>query len=144
MTSTKPYLLRAIYEWCVDQGLTPYITVVVDPWTRVPQQFVKNGQIVLNLGVDAVHQLSMGNEEITFQARFSGAAFPVVVPVNTVIAIFARENGQGMAFEVEPSTRSQLSEHQADESNASDNVSDNGDTLNPEPSGNRPRLVRIK
>jgi stringent starvation protein B len=100
MQSTKPYLIRAIHEWCADQGLTPYLTVSVDATTRVPREFVKDDQIVLNVGLEATHQLQMGNEEITFQARFGGRSFPVVVPVERVAAIYARENGEGMAFEV--------------------------------------------
>lgn len=81
MVSTKPYFVRAIFEWCVDQGFTPYVNVVVGPHTRVPREFVRDGQIVLNVGPDATSQLLMGNEEITFQARFNGVAFSVVVPV---------------------------------------------------------------
>ena len=100
MISTKPYLVRAIFEWCVDQGFVPYLTVAVDAHTRVPREHVKEGQITLNIGPEAAHQLLLGNEEITFQARFNGSAFPVVVPMDAVAAIFARENGQGMAFEV--------------------------------------------
>ena len=100
MQSTKPYLIRAIHEWCADQGFTPYLSVSVDATTRVPREFVKEGQIVLNVGLEATHQLLMGNEEITFQARFGGRAFPVVVPIERVAAIYASENGEGMAFEV--------------------------------------------
>ena len=100
MQSTKPYLIRAIHEWCADQGFTPYLAVKVDATTRVPREFVKDGEIVLNVGIEATHQLSMANEEITFQARFGGKAFPVVVPIERVAAIYARENGEGMAFEV--------------------------------------------
>lgn len=100
MNSTKPYLIRAIHEWCVDQGFTPYLGVAVDAATRVPREFVKDGQIVLNLGLEATHQLLLGNDEITFQARFGGKAFPVVVPIARVMAIYARENGEGMAFEL--------------------------------------------
>jgi stringent starvation protein B len=100
MVSTKPYLIRAIYEWCADQGYTPYLAVQVDESTRVPREFVRDGQIVLNVSPDATHQMLMGNDEITFQTRFNGASFPVVVPVEAVLAIYARENGQGMAFEV--------------------------------------------
>jgi stringent starvation protein B len=98
--STKPYLVRAIWEWCADQGLTPYLAVTVDGRTRVPREFVREGQIVLNVGNDACHQLVMGNEEISFQARFSGKVFSVLVPLDRVAAIYAKENGQGMAFEV--------------------------------------------
>ena len=104
MISTKPYLVRAIYEWCVDQGFVPYLTVTVDARTRVPREHVKDGQITLNIGPDASHQLMLGNDDITFQARFNGAAFPVVVPVDAVAAIFARENGLGMSFDVSPGT----------------------------------------
>jgi stringent starvation protein B len=99
MTSTKPYLIRAIYEWCADEGFTPYLAVQVDARTQVPREFVKDGQIVLNICADATHQMLLGNDEITFQARFNGASFPVAVPVATVAAIYARENGQGMAFD---------------------------------------------
>lgn len=100
MKSTKPYLIRAIHEWCADQGFTPYLAVKVDATTRVPREFVKDGEIVLNVGLEATHQLLLGNEEITFQARFGGKAFPVVVPIERVAAIYASENGEGMAFEV--------------------------------------------
>ena len=110
MISTKPYLIRAIYEWCVDQGFVPYLTVIVDARTRVPREHVKEGQITLNIGLEAAHQLTCGNEEITFQARFNGLAFPVVVPIDAVAAIFARENGQGMAFEVAPAMAPQDNE----------------------------------
>lgn len=98
--STKPYLLRAIYDWCTDQGYTPHITVVVDGYAQVPQEHVKNGEIVLNVGALATNRLQIGNELIEFQARFGGVARSIVVPVNNVSAIYARETGQGMAFEV--------------------------------------------
>ncbi|MBI4989777.1 MAG: ClpXP protease specificity-enhancing factor [Rhodocyclales bacterium] len=98
--STKPYLLRALYEWCADQGFTPYISVQVDAHTLVPRQYVRDGQIVLNLGAEAVQNLHMGNDLITCQARFDGAAQSLSIPVGNVAAIYARENGQGMAFEV--------------------------------------------
>lgn len=104
MQSQKPYLIRALHEWCVDQGLTPYISVAVDAITRVPHEYVKNGEIVFNIGPEATHQLQLGNEDITFQGRFGGRVFPVVVPVARVAAIYARENGQGMTFEVTNST----------------------------------------
>jgi stringent starvation protein B len=102
MATTKPYLIRAIHEWCTDEGLTPYLAVQVDERTQVPREFVRDGQIVLNISTTATHQLLLGNDEISFQTRFNGAAFPVVVPVDAVVAIYARENGQGMAFEVTP------------------------------------------
>ena len=106
MPSTKPYLIRAIHEWCTDQGLTPYLAVSVDASTRVPREFVKDGEIVLNVASEATHQMTLGNEEISFQARFNGRPFPVVVPIERVSAIYARENGQGMAFEVGESSGS--------------------------------------
>lgn len=100
--TTKPYLVRAIHEWCIDEGFTPYMSVVVDARTRVPREHVKDGQIVLNLGPEATHQLAMGNELITFSARFNGVAQGLSIPVANISAIYARENGQGMAFEVVP------------------------------------------
>ncbi len=102
LASSKPYLIRAIHEWCVDQGFTPYMTVIVDGNTKVPREYVKEGQIVLNLGPEATHQLAMGNDCITFSARFSGVAQALLIPVANIAAIFARENGQGMTFEVVP------------------------------------------
>jgi stringent starvation protein B len=100
VVSTKPYLLRALYEWCVDQGFTPYVSVQVDAHTLVPRQYVRDGQIVLNLGAEAVQNLHMGNDLITCQARFGGVAQTLSIPIDNVAAIYARENGQGMAFEV--------------------------------------------
>lgn len=99
--STKPYLLRAIWEWCVDQGFTPYLATLVDDQTRVPPGYAREGQIVLNLSPDATGQMQMANDFITFQARFGGVAHSLVIPVANVVAIYARENGQGMAFEPE-------------------------------------------
>jgi stringent starvation protein B len=101
--STKPYLLRALYEWCTDNGFTPHIAVRVDAATRVPRQFVRNDEIVLNISFEATSQLQMGNEWIEFSARFSGKSHKIEVQVANVLAIYARENGQGMAFPVEPS-----------------------------------------
>jgi stringent starvation protein B len=96
--STKPYLIRAIYEWCADNGYTPHLAVAVDHWVRVPMEFVKNGEIVLNIGMGATRNLRMGNDLIEFSARFSGASRQIEVPVANVIGIYARENGQGLAF----------------------------------------------
>lgn len=101
IVSTKPYLIRAIHEWCVDQGYTPHIAVVIDAQVKVPPGYAQDGQIVLNLGPDATSDLLMGNEFITFQARFGGAAHALRIPVSHVLAIYARENGHGMAFEAE-------------------------------------------
>jgi stringent starvation protein B len=99
-TSTKPYLLRAIYEWCTDNGYTPYLAAMVDAHTQVPKEFVKNDEIVLNISFSATSGLKMENDLIRFHARFGGVSREIVVPVENVIAIYARENGQGMAFEV--------------------------------------------
>jgi stringent starvation protein B len=98
--STKPYLLRAIHEWCSDSGFTPYIAVSVDEHTVVPADFVRAGEIVLNISLSATNRLSIGNELIEFQARFGGMAQELSIPVDNVSAIYARENGHGMAFEV--------------------------------------------
>lgn len=97
--STKPYLLRAIYEWCTDNGYTPYLAATVDASTQVPREFVKNGEIVLNVSFSATSGLNMGNELIAFHARFGGVSRDISIPVENVVAIYARENGQGMAFE---------------------------------------------
>jgi stringent starvation protein B len=96
--STKPYLIRAIHEWCTDSSLTPCISVQVDANTRVPAEFVKNGEIVLNIGHDATHRLTIGNELIQFAARFNGVSRECSIPVEAVTGIFARENCQGLAF----------------------------------------------
>lgn len=101
-SSTRPYLIRALYEWCTDNGFTPYVAVAVDDRVQVPREYVKDGEIVLNIGLDATSALKLGNEFIEFMARFAGTAREIMVPVNQVMAIYARENGQGMAFSVEP------------------------------------------
>ncbi|HEY8027706.1 MAG TPA: ClpXP protease specificity-enhancing factor [Burkholderiaceae bacterium] len=98
--STKPYLLRAIYEWCTDNGFTPYLAAMVDGQTRVPREFVKDGEIVLNISFSATSSLKMDNDLIHFSARFGGVARDIAIPVENVVAIYARENGQGMAFDV--------------------------------------------
>jgi len=98
--STKPYLIRAIYEWCTDNGLTPYLAVHVDDQTVVPREYVQNDEIVLNIGALATSRLTLGNDFVDFQARFGGVARAISVPIKNVSAIYARENGQGMAFEV--------------------------------------------
>ena len=97
----KPYLLRALYEWCVDNGYTPHLAVKVDSHTQVPTEHVRNGEITLNVGPSAVHKLQMGNDVIEFSARFGGVARHISVPVANVYALYARETGHGMTFEVE-------------------------------------------
>lgn len=96
--STRPYLIRALYEWCTDNGFTPYVAVSVDESVQVPREYVKNNEIVLNIGFAATSALQLGNEFIEFKARFAGSAREILVPISHVIAIYARENGQGMAF----------------------------------------------
>ncbi|MCB1929263.1 MAG: ClpXP protease specificity-enhancing factor [Rhodocyclaceae bacterium] len=99
--STKPYLIRAIHEWCVDQRFTPYIAAVVDGEARVPPGYARDGQIVLNVSTEATNGLQLGNDLVTFQARFAGKVQSISIPVRNILAIYARENGHGMAFEVE-------------------------------------------
>jgi stringent starvation protein B len=141
LPSTKPYLLRAIWEWCCDNGFTPYIAVQVDGRTRVPREFIRDGQIVLNIGPDASNKLVIGNDFIEFQARFGGIARQLSVPVQQVSAIYARENGAGMAFEID-------AEPAGGEAGEAEPVSDGGDEEPPpeppRPEGGRPKLQRIK
>ena len=99
-TSTRPYLIRALHEWCTDNGFTPYLAVFVTPGVQVPMEYVKNNEIVLNVGFEATSGLNLGNEFIEFKARFGGSSRDIAVPVDHVVAIYARENGQGMAFPV--------------------------------------------
>jgi len=142
LPSTKPYLLRAIWEWCCDNGFTPHIAVEVDERTRVPREFVRDGQIVLNLGPDATKKLLIGNDFIDFQARFGGVARDLSVPVERVSAIYARENGAGMAFEVDG----------AEDEGTAEFIDAGGAAVEPEepppepprPEAGRPWLQRIK
>jgi stringent starvation protein B len=132
-TSTKPYLLRAVYEWCVDNGYTPQIAVLVDERTRVPTEHVRDGEIILNIGPLAAIRLKMGNDIIECSARFSGVAQDLVIPVAAVTGIYARETGQGMSFEPE----------KAAEGSAQGGAGET-DPKNPQKPGNRPALRRIK
>ena len=111
-TSTRPYLIRALHDWCTDNGFTPYIAVFVDGSVQVPLEYVKNNEIVLNVGFEATSALKLGNELIEFKARFGGTSREIAVPIDHVIAIYARENGQGMAFPMpsEPTTSSDPAE----------------------------------
>jgi len=155
-TSTRPYLLRALHEWCTDNGYTPYVAVLVDETVQVPQEYVKNGEIVLNVSYDATSGMKLGNEFIEFKARFAGTAREIIVPVNRVLAIYARENGQGMAFpmpvqsapastepspkKTTPAPKKTLSS--VDVSSSAHKPSD--DESPPPPSGGRPSLTRVK
>ena len=137
-TSTKPYLLRAIFEWCVDSGFTPYISVLIDSQTRVPMEYAKDGEIVLNIGPLATSHLLMGNEFIECTARFSGVARELLIPVAAVTAIYARENGQGMSFPAETHDSPPQSQKPDREATSADGPEP------PKPSGGRPTLRRIK
>src|SRR5215831_7155304 len=98
--SAKPYLIRAICEWCADNSLTPYLAVKVNRLTRVPTSFVKNGEIVLNVSAGATRRLTIDNERIQFTARFNGVSHEVSVPIGAVSGVFAKETGYGFAFTV--------------------------------------------
>ena len=103
MTSSRPYIARALYDWILDNDCTPYILVdAARNGVEVPREFIKDGQIVLNVSPSAVRALHMGDDIITFDGRFGGEALTIVVPLDALMAIYARENGQGMVFEVEP------------------------------------------
>ena len=132
--STRPYLLRALHEWCTDSGFTPYVAVLVDETVQVPQEYVKNGEIVLNVSYDATSGLRLGNDYIEFKARFAGVAREILIPVNRVLAIYARENGQGMAFPMSVST--DTDPEPPTPASPSPNKSS--------PSSTRPTLTRIK
>ena len=156
-SSTRPYLLRALHEWCTDNGYTPYVAVLVDDTVQVPQEYVKNGEIVLNVSYDATSGMKLGNEFIEFKARFAGTAREIIVPVNRVLAIYARENGQGMAFPMpvanaQPGTESS-SKTQAPpprktlssvESSATDRKPPEDEPPTPPSAGGRPSLTRVK
>lgn len=135
LPSTKPYLLRAIWEWCCDNGFTPYIAVQVDLRTKVPREFINDGQIVLNIGPDATSQFQIGNELIEFQARFGGVSRKISVPVEQVSAIYSRENGAGMAFDIDSTEAAKIDEVAED---------DESPPEPPRPEGGRPKLQRIK
>jgi len=169
-TSTRPYLIRALHDWCTDNGFTPYLAVFVDKTVQVPREYVKNNEIVLNVSFDATSQLQLGNEFIEFKARFGGVARDIMVPVDHVIAIYARENGQGMAFPVPTAAQAEADTESAEPSageprksggirlapvsSAADDEPDaetetetvDGPPTEPEPpaGGGRPSLRRIK
>jgi stringent starvation protein B len=160
-TSTRPYLIRALHEWCTDNGFTPYLAVHVDNLVQVPSEYVKNQEIVLNVGFEATSGLKLGNEFIEFKARFGGVAREIIVPVDHVVAIYARENGQGMAFpapaseavpSASPAGKGPLgaagTPHLAVVDDGGDTAVDASDDTRddepPPPNGPRPMLKRIK
>ncbi len=155
--STKPYLLRALYEWCVDNGFTPHLAVTVDSRSQVPSEYVKNGEIVLNISPSAVHKLQMGNELIEFSARFAGVARQISVPVTCVHALYARETNRGMTFEVDSTKPALQTEAEKEPANgASSNeagptplpaplsIAGAAPTEPTKPTGGKPQLRRIK
>lgn len=112
LTPTRPYLARAMYEWICDNKLTPYLLVdATQPYTDVPAQFIQDGQIVLNIVPHAVHQLLMSNEAISFSARFGGVSRDLYVPINAVLGIYAKENGQGLFFDPDEYANTQVDEN---------------------------------
>ena len=159
--STKPYLLRALYEWCTDSGFTPYLAVKVDAATTVPMEYVRKGEIILNISYGATSSLKMDNDAIHFRARFAGVSREIYVPVQNVLAIYANENGQGMAFDVSttaaempeadasapaPATAPALSavpDSSPDTAPEAPPAPDNGGDEPPK-KGGRPTLTRIK
>ncbi len=149
--STKPFLVRAIYEWCMDSGFTPYISVVVDANTRVPMEYVRNGEIVLNIGPLAANKLQLGNEFVELQARFGGIAREISVPISAVSAVYARENGRGMSFDTdqrqstafEPDGLALASTQVSESDSAEPAPPETPDTPPARPSG-KPTLRRIK
>ena len=142
-TSTKPYMLRALHEWCTDNGYTPQIVVQVDANTLVPPAHVRDGQITLNIGALATNRLVIGNEAVEFQARFSGVTENLYVPIANVVAIYARETGAGMGFEAEASTASVEPSESSD--HARQGETDSPDTDGPKPPENkRPKLSIVK
>ncbi len=130
--SNKPYLIRALHQWCTDFGFTPFIAVFVDARVEVPMEFVKNDEIVLNLSLEACHQLAIENDWISFQARFGGIPRKIMVPVTHVLAIYARENGQGMSFPFDPSQARDL------------HIADSTDGAPEKPKITRPSLKIVK
>jgi len=128
--SNKPYLIRALHQWCTDFGFTPFMAVFVDENVEVPMEFVKNDEIVLNLSLEACHQLNLDNDWISFQARFGGIPRKIMVPVTHVLAIYARENGQGMSFPFDATKANKPKEASLDEGE--------------KPKANRPSLTIVK
>ncbi len=137
-SSTKPYLVRAIHEWCTDNGLTPYVAVSVTQGVRVPMEHVRDGEIVLNISMLATDKLQIQNDAISFQGRFSGRVHQVYVPIDNVAAIYAKETGSGMAFEaLKPKTEPALAPMEGAAAEP---------PQEPPPSGApaRPKLTRVK
>jgi stringent starvation protein B len=144
LPSTRPYLIRALYDWCSENGFTPYVAVKVDNSVQVPREYVQGGEIVLNVSMDATSSLKLGNDFIEFKARFGGKPREIMVPIHRVMAIYARENGQGMAFPVsdEESASAALSAVDSPTLESMD-TEDKPEAPSPSSPG-RPALKRIK
>jgi stringent starvation protein B len=142
--ATKPYLVRAIWEWCADNGYTAYLAVQVDEHTRVPTEFVKNGEIILNVSADATHKLTLGNDLVQFAARFAGVSRECSVPMSAVRGIFARENGEGMFFQ--PQAAEPAIAESAREPSAAATPAGNGPNapVPAGPNGRKPHLQVVK
>ncbi len=137
----QPYFLRALYEWCVDSGYTPYVTVKVDSRTRVPKGFVKDGQIVLNIGPNAVRNLHMDNDWLTFSARFGGVSHSIEVPAMNVTSIYSQETGEGMGFAAQEA----IADHVEQAGPAADDDATLSDGSGPpQPPKGRPQLRVVK
>ena len=134
--STKPYLIRAIYEWCSDSDHTPYISVKVDAQTRVPEEYVRDGEIILNISQDAAYHLTLGNDLIQFSARFNGVTREISIPVSAVQGIFAKESSQGILFP--PEEQGDARRTDSEDSSNSQAPSQSA------PKGEKPRLHIIK
>lgn len=132
-TSTKPYLIRALHQWCTDQGHTPYIVVWVNERTDVPREFVQNNEIVLNIGYDATKDLLIDNDWLSFSARFAGVSRQVFVPLGNVMSIFARETGEGMGFELELAAAGEPALHAVDAAPQSAEPAGEADAETPKP-----------
>jgi stringent starvation protein B len=142
LPSTRPYLIRALYDWCSENGFTPYVAVKVDASVQVPREYVQGGEIVLNVSMDATSSLKLGNDFIEFKARFGGKPRDIMVPIHRVMAIYARENGQGMAFpvnddDVPTTTLTAVQTHEAE-------ALPDDEPTPPSASPSRPALKRIK
>lgn len=144
MNSSRPYLIRAIYEWIVDNNCTPHLLVDVEyPNVRVPPGYASDGQLVLNASPNAVRHLQMSNEVVSFEARFGGTPFSLYLPIPAILAIYARENGQGMVFELEPTPGEESMVAELDEELDGD-PDPTPDPQPPRPSGGRPSLKVVK
>ncbi|WP_396432115.1 ClpXP protease specificity-enhancing factor [Limnohabitans sp.] len=143
LPSTRPYLIRALYDWCSENGFTPYVAVKVDNSVQVPREYVQGGEIVLNVSMDATSSLKLGNEFIEFKARFGGKPRDIMVPIQRVMAIYARENGQGMAFPVSDDDTSSSSATLS-AVNVHNAAVEEGDEPLPPTSPTRPTLKRVK